>query len=172
MGTGNLFARSLGPHTERRLSMPNSRLVPYLHVMAALAVLWLVGCSPRVSLLYVDYEVEGDPATASLRVAEGFQEAGWNLAPPETPNSVKTDPRTFDRRILYKTIAYLEAVPIGDEYVRIFIHPFRHPFVGARNKLPYMPNTLRRAIFRPLGEALETREIFQRGAPRPELESF
>ncbi len=152
--------------------MPSYRFVPYLHAMVAIAVLWLNGCSPRVSLLYVDYEVGGDPATATARVTEGFQEAGWLLTDPETPNSVRTDTRTFDRRILYKTIAYLEAVPIGDEYVRVFIHPFRHPFVGARNKLPYMPNTLRRAVFRPLGEALEAREIYQRGAPRPELEAF
>ncbi|MDZ4698602.1 MAG: hypothetical protein SH809_02750 [Rhodothermales bacterium] len=152
--------------------MPRSSVPSYLSAMAALAMIGLAGCSPRVSLLYVDYEVEGDPATTADRVAEGFQEAGWELAPPEVPNAVRTTSRTFDRRILYKTIAYLEAVPIGDEYVRVFIHPFRHPFVGARNKLPYMPNTLRRAVFRPLGEALETREIFQRGAARPELDGF
>ncbi len=152
--------------------MRSSCFAPPLHLVAVLSVFWITGCSPRVSLLYVDYEVEGDSATVVDRVAEGLQAAGWDLATPEASNSLRTDTRTFDRRILYKTIAYLEAVRIGDEYVRVFIHPFRHPFIGARNKLPYMPNTLRRAVFPALGEALEPLEIYQRGVPRPELESF
>ncbi|MEZ4703091.1 MAG: hypothetical protein R2834_22375 [Rhodothermales bacterium] len=140
--------------------------------MPLLAVLFAVlaaGCSPRVSFLYVDYEIDGDPATMPARVAEGFEAAGWQVTGSEIENAIRTESRTFNRRILYKTIAYMEAVPIGDDYVRVYIHPFRHPFIGARNKLPYMPAPLRRSVFPDLTEALEAREIYLRGAPRPEL---
>lgn len=138
-------------------------------VPCCLVAVLFAGCTPRLSLLYVDYEIEGDPATLTERVEAGFAEAGWDIVPTDAPNAIRTEARTFNRRVLYKTIAYLEAVPIGESYVRVFVHPFRHPFVGARNKLPYMPTPLRRSVVPDLTEAFESRELFLRGAPRPEL---
>jgi hypothetical protein len=137
--------------------------------LLCLAALLAGGCSPRVSLLYVDYEVEGDPASVEARVAASLEHAGWTLEAAEVPHTVRTGSRTFQRRLLYRTVAYLEAVPIGATYMRIFIHPFRHAFIGSRNKIPYLSNSLRRSVFAPITEELERQEIYLRGAPRPDL---
>lgn len=137
------------------------------HLFLGLAALLAAGCTPNLSLLYVDYEIDGDVSTVESRVAEAFEEAGWDVVEAEAPNAVQTDTRTFNRRILYKTIAYMEAIPIGDEFLRVFIHPFRHPFIGGRNKIPYLSNQLKRKVYPGLTEALEKRDLYLHGAPRP-----
>ena len=143
-------------------------MLSHRHLAPALAVLLLAGCTPNLSLLYVDYEIGGDASTVEARVAEAFEEAGWEVVEAEAPDAVQTGTRTFQRRILYKTIAYMEAIPIGDDFLRVFIHPFRHPFIGGRNKIPYLSSPLKRQIYPGLTEALEKREVYIHGAPRPD----
>ncbi len=116
----------------------------------------LTACSPSLSPLYRDYRVNkaGAPETrAGLEAA--LQEAGWTLAPADAPNVIATETRTFNNWGIYKVQASLEVAPIGDQYVRVFVHPYRKFFTGGRSKIPFMKGSLRRAILPDLNRSLE-----------------
>ncbi|ARA92962.1 hypothetical protein AWN76_007170 [Rhodothermaceae bacterium RA] len=42
--------------------------------------------------------------------------------------------------------------PIGDDYVRVFFHPYRQYVTGGRSKIPYLSRRLRRMLIPPLDE--------------------
>jgi len=114
----------------------------------------LAACSPNLRPLYIDYRVGSHSAPVIQRIQHAFSEAGWQLADEDLPNAVQTEIRLFRLWGLYRVVAYVEAVPVNDRYVRLFIHPYRYYFTGARSKIPYFKGGLRRGILHDLEAAL------------------
>lgn len=116
----------------------------------------LAACSPSLSPLYRDYEIAREAAPPDLRrtLEEALRDAGWELTPSSAPNVIATDVRTFNNWGLYKVQASLEVAPIGEGYVRVFVHPYRKFFTGGKSKIPFMKGSLRRAILPDLNRAL------------------
>ena len=115
-----------------------------------------VGCSPRLSPLYRDYTVEArqtDDAEIRERIETALRKAGWTVREGITPNVVATELRTFRQWGLYKVEAELEVAPVGKEFVRVFIHPYRHYFTGARRKIPYLKRGLAKSVLTDLNDA-------------------
>lgn len=128
-----------------------------------LAVLFVSGCSPRISPLYRDYEVTAEYASADaevlVRIEEGLQEAGWSLADPITDNIVATDERSFRSWGLYSVRVSLEVAPIGGDYVRLMIHPYREYAWGTKSKIPYLRRSLARSVLSDLHDTFEERGL-------------
>jgi len=143
---------------------PSIRLLALVVIPAMLSA-----CAPSLSPLYRDYEFK-DEARTHEAVRAGIEtaltEAGWQLASPSAPNVVTTEMRSFINWGLYKVEARLEVVPIGGEYVRVFVHPYRKYITGGRGKIPYMKGSIRRAIIPKLNRALETQGLVPIGSAR------
>lgn len=142
------------------------------------AAVLVTGCSPRISPLYRDYEVTAEQAAADEvvidRIEEGLQQAGWSLTEPVTDNVVATDERSFRNWGLYSVRVSLEVAPIGGDYVRLMIHPYRQYAWGTKSKIPYLRGGLARSVLSDLHESFEeqglefigTRESRDRAAQR------
>ncbi|MEP0546221.1 MAG: hypothetical protein ABJF88_04765 [Rhodothermales bacterium] len=142
------------------------------------------GCAPSFSPLYRDFDVE--PLTdlslaerASLeaettteqddvyeRIRMALAEAGWDEAPPASPNAVSTEGRQLSDWGLYRVLVSLDVVPIGDHHVRVLFHPVRRYFTGGRSKIPYLSSGLRQALLPELNEAFEAQGLYPIGTPR------
>ena len=109
--------------------------------------------------LYVDYEVGAYNTPVLQRLEHAFIDAGWSIADKELPNTVSTEVRQFQSWGLYNVMVYIEAVPVGSQYVRLFIHPYRYYFTGARSKIPYLKGGIRRAVLRDLEKALTNQNL-------------
>lgn len=121
-----------------------------------MGLLLIAGCSPSLTPLYKDYEVPETNDDVQVRIVEALQEAGWKMADdPVMDTVVKTEERVLNRRGIYKTLAVLEIVPVGDHFVRVLIHPYRDHLIGTKSKLPYLPGNIRRQIVPPLTESFE-----------------
>lgn len=145
-----------------RFFNPPVRIVRPL-VSLLLAVVFVSGCSPRISPLYRDYEVTAEEAAADAvvleRIEEGLQEAGWSLADPVTDNIVATGERSFRNWGLYSVRVSLEVAPIGGDYVRLMIHPYREYAWGTKSKIPYLRKSLARSVLSDLHESFEDRGL-------------
>jgi len=131
-----------------------------LAVVAALIL--LSGCTPRLSPLYRDYSIDKPPANdepINTRIADALEEGGWTVVDGVTANVVATNSRKFNSWIVYSIEVELEVAPVGDGYVRVFIHPYRHYFTGARGKLPYLRKGLAREIMKTIEEPFETQGL-------------
>ncbi len=128
------------------------------------------GCSPNLGPLYRDYEVEPVDADIYDRILAALEVAGWDTTASSAPNVIKTKDRTLNQWLLYQTRASLEIIPIGDEYVRVLIHPWRHNFLRMKSKLPYLPSNIERKIVPELTDALEAQGLHVPGT-MPEEES-
>ncbi len=139
------------------------------------------GCAPSFSPLYRDYDVEpiavasadatkqseetrSQDVRARLRAA--LVEAGWTEAAPSAPNVISTEPRQLSHWGLWNVIVSLDAVPVGDQHVRVLFHPVRRYVTGGRSKISYLGSGLRRAILPDLNEALEAHGFLPIGTPR------
>ncbi len=135
-----------------------------------LLVLFLLvsGCSPSVSPLYRDFEVrpvtETEPASLDA-IEAALEEAGWEPADTNPPGGIATEMRTLRHWGLYRVVVMLEAVPVGERYVRLFIHPYRKYITGGRGKIPYLNTSLRRSILPDIREAFERRGLIAVGTP-------
>ncbi len=128
-------------------------------------LLWIAqGCSPNLGPLYRDYEVQAVDEDVYPKILAALEEAGWDTTAASAPNSVKTKNRTLNRWVIYHTVASLEVIPIGETYVRVLIHPYRHNFLRMRSKLPYIPSNIERKIVPDLTEALEAQGLYAPGA--------
>lgn len=138
--------------------------------VALIAILLLIsGCSPRLSPLYRDYEVKADDAQAEAeaeaasmpddhadvmdRIRAGLDAAGWNVSEAVTPNVIAADSRKFREWGIYSIEVDLEVAPVGGNYVRLFVHPYRIYFTGAKRKIPYLRGSLARSVLKDLHEA-------------------
>lgn len=138
-----------------------------MRLLAVIAVLVLLsGCSPRLSPLYRDYEVEvetsdgpvestDDNEAVMQRIRDGLQQAGWTVGEAATPNVVAAESRKFREWGLYSIEVDLEVAPVGGNYVRLFVHPYRIYFTGAKRKIPYLRGSLARSVLKDLHEAFE-----------------
>lgn len=134
-------------------------------LLLVLAVLSLSACAPTISPLYRDYESPEEQGTMQ-RIETALVKAGWTLVPSDVPNTIATDEQTLSSWGLYKVIASLEVVPIGNEYVRVFVHPYRKYFTGSRSKIPFLNKSLQRAILVDLTNAFEAQGLEPLGTPR------
>ena len=143
--------------------------VKRISLIAALVIL-LTGCSPRLSPLYRDYEVDVEAAAADMesadeqaavidRIKEGLREAGWTIGESVTPNVVAAEPRQFREWGLYSIEVELEVAPVGGNYVRLFVHPYRIYFTGAKRKIPYLRGSLARSVLKDLHESFEAQGL-------------
>ena len=135
----------------------------YLAVILALSLQTLTGCSPSLAPLYRDFQSEKSPEEVETSIANALESAGWTQTTALAPNAFKTEERTLNRRLVYKTVVSLEIVPIGDEYIRVFIHPYRDNFVGGRTKIPYLQSNVRKYVFPTLTEAFADEGLHELG---------
>ena len=123
--------------------------------------LWLLqGCSPNLGPLYRDYEVDKVDVDIYDRILSALDATGWDTTTASAPNSIKTEGRIMNRWLIYRTVASLEIIPIGDDYVRVLIHPYRHNFLRMRSKLPYLPSNIERKIVPQLTAALADEGVY------------
>lgn len=137
----------------------------YFTAILAISLLALTGCSPSLAPLYRDFQSDKSPEEVESSIANALETAGWTQTTAQAPNAIKTEERTLNRRLVYKTVVSLEIVPIGDEYIRVFIHPYRDNFVGGRTKIPYLQSNVRRYVFPALTEALAEEGLYELGSP-------
>lgn len=123
------------------------------------------GCSPSISPLYRDYEVQPSHPPVEQRIAAALAVAGWSLAPEGPGGALRTEPQTFGNWGLYKLEAALEVTPLGRDHVRVFIHPYRTYVTGGRSKIPYLPKRLRKNLLTRLNEAFEEEGLAVVGTP-------
>ena len=128
-------------------------------VLAGVLALSVSACAPSLSPLYRDYEIQAEDQPVTQRIEEALAEAGWERIPSSAPNVIATQERKVRSWGLYSVVVSLEAVPVGQGYVRLYLHPYRKYFTGNRGKIPYLNTTLRRAVLKDLNEALQTRGL-------------
>ncbi len=129
---------------------------PHLWLLIGILAGVGAGCMPAITPLYHDYRIP--PATAlpgdslRVRIARALEQAGWTPTETADGHTLATEPRTLQRWGLYRITVYLEVAPIGDDYVRVFFHPYRQYVTGGRSKIPYLSRRLRRMLIPPLDE--------------------
>lgn len=134
----------------------------------ALILLCLVSaCTPRLSLPFRDYEAPAADADALRRAEAALRDAGWEIAQASVDNTLRTERRTLSRWGLYRVTAYVEVVPLGGDFVRVFFHPYREYVTGGRSKIPYLVRRMNTKLVRPLEESLKEQGLYQPGS-RPE----
>lgn len=139
--------------------------------MAACAVL-LAACAPRLSPPYRDYEVRAAPASAAsdtsvtARLEAAVVEAGWTLAPAPDDAIVSTEAQRVGTGLFSTTTAALDLIPLDGGFVRVLVRGESRSLLGGRTKVFTLNGSLRRAVLRPLGEALATRGFVALGTPR------
>ena len=142
------------------------------------------GCSPKLSPLYRDYEVVHDstetmamPAGSDAEtsgpmedrsatfqdIRAGLEAAGWTVTEGVTDNVLATEPRKFREWGVYSIEVDLEVAPVGGNYVRLLVHPYRIYFTGAKRKIPYLRGTLARSVLKDLHAAFEEQGLHHIG---------
>lgn len=97
------------------------------------------------------------------RLRDAFEETGWHTVPPPAPNAITTQERRIRSWGLYRVMVSIEAVPVGRDHVRLFVHPYRHYITGSRSKIAFLKGSIRRAVLRDLEEAFESRGLMAVG---------
>lgn len=144
------------------------------YILSLLALGLVSGCAPSLSPLYRDYEVvasrgaDGQPIPDEVhaRLRTALRQAGWKEAEPAAPNVLSTRPRSFGSWGIYEVTVSLDVVPLGQEHVRVHLHPLRRYLTGGRTKVPSLSGSLRQAILPSLDEALEAHGFERVGTPR------
>ena len=145
------------------------RLAPKRHsgcgglLWVSAALLLLPACSPSLYPLYRDYEVGSEEAPLERRLEEALSASGWTRAPASAPNAIATNERRVRSWGLYTVVVSLEAVPVGENHVRLYVHPFRKYITGGRSKIPFLKGSIRRAVLKDLDAAMQTRSIIAVG---------
>ncbi len=130
-------------------------------------VLLFVGCSPSLAPLYRDYEVSTSPNEHQLdtRISSALDRAGWTVVSSDTPQAISTEERTLSTWGLYRVTASLEVVPLGENHVRVLIHPYRKFFTGSKSKIPYLSRNLKRNLIPDLRQAFTEQGLVAVGTP-------
>ena len=128
-------------------------------LLLGLSALLIAGCSPTLYPLYRDYEHEsGNPALLPS-IEEALVEAGWELISPPAPNAVATADRHIRDWIIYRVVVQVEAVPVGSNHVRLFVHPYRIYATGSRSKIPFLKRSIRRRVINEIDRVFESRNL-------------
>lgn len=149
--------------TEIRAGFPSGPLA--LIIVLSSAMLALSACSPSLSPLYRDYERPGEGVPIEERVIAALSEAGWQTVDADVPNAITTEARTLSRWGIYRVTAELEVTPLGQNHVRVFVHPYRHFITGGKGKIPYVTPRLRSKLLGPLNEAFKSQGLTVVGTP-------
>jgi len=131
-----------------------------LVALALVTACGLAGCRPPSAPLYYDVrdaETADRPTPALDRIEEALIEAGWTIASTARPGAIATEERTLRRWGLYRIVVSLEALPLGDKHVRVFIHPYRRFATGGQSKPFAIDRPLRESLLEPVEEALFAR---------------
>ena len=134
------------------------------YVLAGLLALSLSACAPSLSPLYRDYEIQTLDRPTTERIEEALAEAGWQSIPASAPNAIATQERKVRQWGLYSVVVSLEAVPVGEGYVRLYLHPYRKYFTGNRSKIPYLKKSLQRTLLKDLNAAFENQGLVAIGS--------
>ena len=126
------------------------------YILAGLLTLSLSACAPSLSPLYRDYEIQTLDQPIAERIEAALTEAGWQSTPSSAPNAIATQERKVRSWGLYSVVVSLEAVPVGESYVRLYLHPYRKYFTGNRSKIPYLKKSLQRTLLKDLNETFKT----------------
>ena len=132
--------------------------------LAGILLTGFTGCAPSISPLYRDYNVQSNGQDVRHRIREAIAQTRWQVVETDTPHVIATDTVTIRRWGLYSIEVALEVAPVGDDYVRVFVHPYRHYFTGTRRKMPYFKRRLRRTILPELQEAFEAQGLIAIGS--------
>ena len=116
-------------------------------------------CSPSLYPLYQDYEITADKHSLQERIEGALVTAGWNSSEGPSPNVIATNERTIRHWGLYSVTVELEIMPVGDNYVRLLVHPYREYAWGTRSKIPFMNVTIRRAVLRDINKAMSAQGL-------------
>ena len=136
-----------------------------LKYIALLGLLLIVGCSPSLAPMFKDYEIAvEEDEDVQERVIMALEDVGWVPAEEAIlPSVILTEERTLNRRGIYKTTAILEVLPLGDNHVRVLIHPYRNHLIGSRSKLPYLPGNIERQIVPDITASFEVHGLYLPG---------
>lgn len=126
------------------------------------------GCATTASPPYRDFRPAGPdaPQVSTSLLREAAVEAGWATADSPNPAVVSTRERQVAQGALSTTHAALDLVPLGQGFVRVYVRAERRSIFGSRGKVYALDPALRRAILRPISEALAARGLDALDAPR------
>lgn len=132
-------------------------------------LLLLGGCSPTLSPLYRDYvaptEAAIDSASVESRIVAALEDAGWDTVATDLPNAIATEEKVLSNWGLYRVGASLEVAPLGDDYVRLFVHPYRQYFIGNKGKIVYLTARVESRFIPELNTAFENQGLKLAGTP-------
>ena len=139
---------------------------PYI-LGAAVAILFVLpGCAPSLSPLYRDYEMgQSDSTSVDGRIVAALKDAGWDTVATSVPNAIATEEKVLSNWGLYKVTASLEVTPLGQDHVRVFIHPYRRYVVGGKGKIPFLTRRIRSQFLPELNDAFEGQGFAIAGTP-------
>ena len=130
------------------------------------ALLAAVGCAPRLSPPYRDYEVRTSSGDLTAQLREAVREAGWDLAASRDSAIVTTARQRVATGFASRTDAELDLVPLDGGFVRVYVRAERRSFLGGRSKVYALDGDLREAVLSDLSEALRSRGLVPLGTPR------
>jgi hypothetical protein len=126
-----------------------------LAALLLVGLLPLGGCAPTLAPPYLDYAAsDTEAANRDESLKNSLTQAGWQVDMEAATGLLTTLPRTISHAGIYRTVVYLEVLPLASDRVRVLIHPYRVYFDGARSKLGYLPSGVKREIETPLLEAM------------------
>ena len=147
--------------------MSSITLSPKFVVFGLVAMLFIAGCRPSLAPMFKDYEIADEEEVSEdvqERVISALEEVGWVPAEEAIlPSVILTEERILNRRGIYKNTAVLEVLPVGDNYIRVLIHPYRDHLIGNRTKLPYLPSNIEKQIVPDLTASLESHGLYLPG---------
>lgn len=130
--------------------------------LVAVLLFAATGCGHTLTALYEDYRIEDAPEPSDdihEAIKESVVEAGWTLDESPAPNVISTQEETVAQWGLYKVVVSVDVAPINGRHVRVFVHPYRVYFWGARSKMPYLSRRVRNYVLPDLTETLAKRDI-------------
>lgn len=104
-----------------------------------------------------------DDAELHRRIEQGLRNAGWTITESVTDNVVTAEAREFREWGIYSVEVELEVAPVGGDYVRLMVHPFRKFFTGKRRKIGYLRGSLARAALKDLHASFEEQGLHHIG---------
>ena len=137
----------------------------YYSLLLLAGLLLMTACAPSLLPLYGDYKVNSAEGPLNDTIRESLLEAGWQIADSDVASLFPTEERTFSRWGIYSVVVSLDVTPIGDDYVRVLVHPYRKFLTGGRSKIPYLSRRQRHKILIDLTESFESRGLQLRGSP-------
>lgn len=139
------------------------RTLVFASLLSAAAL--LSACSPSLSPLYRDYGIPSDSASVDARIVAALEDAGWDTVKTDIPNAIATSEKVLSHWGIYRVTASLEVTPLGQDHVRVFVHPFRRYIFGGKGKILYLTRRIRSRFMPELNEALKEQGLVVAGTP-------